>query len=444
VLTDPAGVDLTRGCGLPVLVSDDARRVLGPVAARVYGTDRHRPTLLGVTGTNGKTSTVHMLAAVLDQVGVRSGCSSTVLRRSGSTVVASRLTSPEASELHALLARMTEDGVEAAAIEVSAQAMTHHRTGGIVLDVAGFTNLSHDHLDEYGSMGAYLAAKVALFQPDRARTGIVSLDSDAGAAVVAGAGIPVATLSSTPGIVADWTVRDVVVSAARTSFTVTGPGGFAVATRVPLLGRHMAADCGLAIAMLVAAGYDPDRLRGALGGGVDVDVSGRTALVSGSDGPRVYVDFSHTPDSTEKTLSALREITAGPLVVVLGADGEKDPTKRVPMGTAAARGADVVIVTDHHSRHEDPRTIRAAILRGARDAAVGAAVIEIADSSAAIRHAIADAGPTGTVLWSGPGNVDYRVIGDADVPYSPRFDAARALVEAGWAVPPILEAVQRR
>jgi len=436
VMTDPTGAGVARASGLPVAVVTDARRAVGDVASRVYGTDEARPRLFGVTGTNGKTTTVHLLDALLELLGVRAGHSSTESRRSGDAVIGSRLTSPEAPELHALLARMNEDAVKEAAIEVSAQAITHHRFGGIVLDVAGFTNLSHDHLDEYGSMGAYLHAKATLFRPEHARAGVVSLDSPAGRDVVAASRIPVSTISSTPGVDADWSVHAVRITPTTTNFELSGPGGLNLRTSIPLLGRHMAADCGLALAMLATAGHDLAAASDRLAEGLHVDVPGRTTLISGSDGPRVYVDFSHTPDSIEKTLTALRAVAQGPVVVVMGADGERDTTKRRPMGAAAANGADVAIITDHHSRFEDPTSIREALLAGARTMTPSSIVLDIADSAEAIRTAIDLASPDGTVLWSGPGNVDYRIIRGADVPYSPRQDAARALAEAGWASPP--------
>ena len=440
VLTDRAGLRLlprddVRGDGVPVLVVDDPRAVLGRVAARVSGTDRHVPQLFGVTGTNGKTTTVHLLDAVLDQLGVPAGLSSTADRRSGSATVVSRLTSPEAPELHALLARMVEDGVRAAALEVSAQALTHHRVDGLVLDVAGFTGLSHDHLDEYASMDDYLEAKLALFTPEHARVGVVLLDSPAGRVVRDRATIPVTTVSSVHGVPADWTVTVLAATHEGTRFALCGPAGQEVVTTVPLVGRHMAADAGLALVMLLEAGHDLDRLQEALEDGVRVSIPGRTELQSGPDGPRLYTDFSHTPDSVEKTLAALRAVTPGRLVVIVGADGEKDATKRGPMGRAAAEGADLVIVTDHHQRFEDPARIRRALLDGAH-AVRRDDVLEVPDPSEAVRTAVARTTTGDTILWVGPGHIDYRIVRGVDTPYSPRDDARRALVEAGWSPPP--------
>ncbi|KQQ03635.1 MULTISPECIES: Mur ligase family protein [unclassified Rathayibacter] len=429
VLTDEAGMTAARASELPVLVSPDPRTALGAVAARVYGTDRLRPTLLGVTGTNGKTSTVHLLDAVLRQLGATSGISSTAERRSGDHVVASRLTSPEASELHALLARMNEDGVESAAIEVSAQALVRSRVEGLVFDVAGFTNLSHDHLDDFGDLGTYLRAKQRLFRPDRSRRGVVVVDSESGRTVAAEAEVPVVTVGT---VDADWTVDVLASSATGTRFRLVAPDGWSMTTSVPLIGRHMASNAALAVVMLVEAGHARSAIAAALASGIVVSVPGRTLLVSGAEGPRLYVDFSHTPDSVARTVDALCEVTPGRVLVILGADGDRDPSKRAPMGRAAADRADLVIVTDHHPRFEDPARIRRALLDGALGR--GCEVREVPEPALAVRAALGDARADDSILWVGPGDTDYRVVLDTDLPYSPRADAALALAEAGWAV----------
>jgi UDP-N-acetylmuramoyl-L-alanyl-D-glutamate--2,6-diaminopimelate ligase len=431
VLTDQAGLDLLPDMALPVLVADDPRAVLGEVAARVYGTNLRHPQLFGVTGTNGKTSTVHLLDALLEQLGIPAGHSSTADRRSGPTTVASRLTSPEAPEMHALLARMNEDGVEAAALEVSAQALRNSRVDGALFDVAGFTNLSHDHMDEFGSMSAYLDAKLALFTPARARRGVVLLDSPAGAEIRDRAEVPITTITSHPGITADWTVEVHDITAAHTRFTLTGPDRRRLTTTIPLIGRHMAADAGLAVVMLVEGGIAFERIAEAIAGGVRVSIPGRMTQVSGADGPLVYTDFSHTPDSIAKSLEALRQVTPGQLIVIIGADGEKDHTKREPMGLAAARGADVVIVNDHHQRFEDPAAIRNALLAGARQSA-NDRILDVPIPSQAIRTAIGMASTGDTILWVGPGLSDHRIVRGENTPYAPFRDARLALTEAGW------------
>jgi UDP-N-acetylmuramoyl-L-alanyl-D-glutamate--2,6-diaminopimelate ligase len=433
ILTDPAGAVAARSAGLPMLIAADPRAVVGDIAAIVYGTGDLHPTLFGVTGTNGKTTTVHLLDAILTQLGIRSGRSSTADRKSGDTAVASRLTTPEAPELHALIARMNEDGVSAAALEVSAQALSRHRVDGLLFDVAGFTNLGHDHRDEYPGDEEYLAAKALLFQPDRARRGVVVLDTPSGHRVRERSGIPITTVTSLDDVDADWTVRVTGATFSTTDFVLDGPGGLHLASMVPLVGRHMAVDCALAIVILVESGIDFDRIARSVAGGVSVTVPGRTDLVSGPRGPRVYLDFSHTPDSIESTLAALRAVAVGKVIVIVGADGEKDPTKRGPMGRAAAAGADIVVVTDHHSRFEDPAAIRRALLDGAESHPGPHRVFEIPEPRLAIRAALGMAGADDTVLWVGPGQSDYRIVRGRDLPYSPRADARTALDEAGWA-----------
>ena len=433
VLTDPAGADRARATGLPVLVVDDPRAVLGAVAAAVHGTDRLPFPVFGVTGTNGKTTTVHVLDALMRRTGRLTALSSTVERRIGGTAAASALTTPEAPELHAFLAAAAESGVEGVALEVSAQALTRHRIDGVVADVAGFTNLSHDHLDDYADMDEYLAAKAELFTPARSRAGVVSLDSPAGRRIVASASVPVTTVTTRTDVAADWVVRVTGQRPDGTSGAVVAPDGSVLPFSVPLLGVHAAADTGLALAMLAVSGVPLGALRAATATPLDVEVPGRMADASAPTGPRVWVDFAHTPDAFAKSLDAVRAVVRGAVAIVVGADGDRDPSKRHAMGVAAASGADVVVVTDHHPRTEPAAPIRAAVLAGARSATGvrGAVVVEEADPARAVRRAIAAVGDEGAVYWAGPGLTDYRDVAGEHVPYSSFRDAQRALAEAG-------------
>jgi len=434
VLTDEAGAELAADAGVPVLVTPDPRAALGAVAAWVYRTEENPATLYAVTGTNGKTSVVYLLAAILQQLGVVTGLSSTAERRIGDTAVVSALTTPEASELHALLARMREEEVRAIAIEVSAQALTRHRVDGLLFDVAGFTNLSHDHLDDYDEMEPYFQAKLELFTPERARRAAVIVDSDWGRRIADTSRIPVTTLATVPGVDADWRLTVTEETLASTGFQLEGPDGRAIDTRVPLLGDFMASNAALAIVMLVESGYDLEAIAHALerDGGIDVYIPGRAERVSGDRGPVVFIDYGHTPDAFENTLQALRRVTTGKIVMVFGADGDRDATKRADMGAIAARGADTVMITDFHPRYEDPQAIRSALLAGARAAVPDADLHEIADPRAAFRAALAMAGPGDVVLYAGPGHEDYREIAGEHLPYSAREDARLALSEAGW------------
>ncbi len=435
VLTDAAGADLAERAGLPVLVAPDARAALGHVAAWIHRTAENPATLFAVTGTNGKTSVVHLLYGILRQLGVVAGLTSTAERRIGDEVVPSSLTTPEASELHALLARMREVEVRAVGVEVSAQALTRHRVDGIVFDVVGFTNLTHDHLDDYGSLDDYFRAKRELFQPDRARRGVVTVDSEWGQRLAVESRIPVTTLTTRRDVEADWrlTVRD--ESATHTAFLLEGTEGRRIETRVPLLGWYMAANAALAIIMLVEAGHDLHRIAEVLDrdGGIDAYIPGRAERISGERGPLVYIDYGHSPDAFLQTLGAIRRITSGRLIMLFGADGDRDTTKRADMGAIAATGADVVIVTDFHPRFEDPAAIRAALIAGARAAVPDREIHEIPDPRAAFRAALELAGEGDAILYAGPGHEDYHEVKGVKIPYSARDDASAALREAGWA-----------
>lgn len=434
LLTDDEGAVIAADAGLPIVIVDSPRAVLGDIARWVYRTDEDAPQYFGITGTNGKTSTAYLLEGILRQLGITSGLSTTAERHIGDLSVVSRLTTPEASELHALIARMKEAAVRAVVIEVSAQALTHNRVAGIRFDVAGFTNLSHDHLDDYADMDEYFRAKLALFDPEVARRGVVSLDSPWGHRIVEESHIPVTTISSTGDPSAYWQVTVTEDNPAFTAFTLTSADGTTISTREPVIGRHMAANAGLAIVMLIEAGYDADVIASALArdGGINAYLPGRTEKVSGERGPNVYVDFGHSPDAFEHTLAAVRRFTPGRTIMVFGADGDRDATKRFDMARVSAEGCDILVITDHHPRFEDPASIRAQLLEGARSVANGPEIFEVSPPEDAIRLAVSFAREGDSILWAGPGHQNYRDIRGERTVYSARDLARSALAEAGW------------
>jgi UDP-N-acetylmuramoyl-L-alanyl-D-glutamate--2,6-diaminopimelate ligase len=440
ILTDDAGMLLLdRGVGVPVLVSaSPLRPLVGAIAAAVYDTGSLDLPFFAVTGTNGKTSTTHFLEALLAGLGLVPGVSSTAERRIGATVIPSKLTTPEAAELHAIVARMAELGARSVVIEVSAHALTRHRVDGFVFDVAAFTNLSHDHLDDYADMDAYLAAKVELFTASRSRRAVVNLDTAAGATVVARSEVPVATIATVPvdgsTPAADWIVEITEEHLDHTAFTVRHAEHGELSARVPVVGRHMAANGGLAVAMLVEAGHSLTAIAGALGpnGLIDADLPARAVRIPVSRGPAVFIDSGHSPDAFDKTLASLRRLTRGRLIAVIGANGDRDTTKRGDMGAAAASGADIVIVTDHHPRGEDPTIIRRAVIDGATAAHPEADVRDIADPSSAIRAAVADAAEGDIVVWMGLAGKDHRELDGTTVPFSVPDETTAALHAAGW------------
>jgi len=445
LVTDAAGAELAADAGLPIVIVDDPRGALGELSAWVYRTAESSALLFGTTGTNGKTSTSYLLEAILRQLGLVTGLSSTAERHIGELTVVSRLTTPEASEMHALLARMREAGVRAVAVEVSAQALSRRRVDGLLFDVVGFTNLSHDHLDDYVDMEEYFQAKLALFEPDRGKRGVVCLDTAWGVRVVAESRIPVTTIATvghaSPADVesAAWVVEILEESAAYTEFRLTGPDGRSLVTREPLIGWHMAANAALAIVMLVEAGFELEAIGAALEGrdgepgGIQAYLPGRTERVSGDRGPSVYVDFGHSPDAFENTLAAVRQFTSGRTIMVFGADGDRDATKRSEMARVAAEGSDILVITDHHPRFEDPTSIRKSLLEGAKLAEHQPdATYEVSPPEMAIRKAVSLAKEGDSILWAGPGHQDYRDIRGVRTPYSARDEARSALREAGW------------
>jgi UDP-N-acetylmuramoyl-L-alanyl-D-glutamate--2,6-diaminopimelate ligase len=431
VVTDTAGLSLAGELEVPLLQLEEPRLRLGELAAFVYGnTPSAMPMLFGTTGTNGKTSTSYILEAILRQLGQVTGLTSTAERHIAGEVIVSRLTTPESTEMHALLARMREAKVESVAIEVSAQALSQHRIDGIRFDVVGFTNLSHDHLDDYRDMDEYLAAKADLFQPERASRGVVCLDSSYGARFAELANIPVVTVAT--GAPADYEVTVTEEVPARTGFKVRLPDGQVIDSWLPIIGAHMASNAGLAIAMLAEAGFSAERIREAVSAGVHAYLPGRTERVTGITGPDVYVDFGHSPDAFLNTLKAVRKVTKGKVIMLFGADGDRDASKRPAMATASAENCDILVVTDHHPRFEDPASIRKTLVDAARQAVPELEIYEVSPPEDAITKAVSLAGVGDAILWAGPGHQDYRDIRGVRTPYSARELARAALKKAGW------------
>jgi UDP-N-acetylmuramoyl-L-alanyl-D-glutamate--2,6-diaminopimelate ligase len=433
VATDTAGLAHTKGIPVPVVRIENPRQHLGNLAAYVYGNlPCKMPILFGTTGTNGKTSTTYLLEAILRQMGQVTGLTSTAERHIAGETIVSRLTTPESTEMQALIARMREKKVTSVAIEVSAQALSQLRVDGLHFDVVGFTNLSHDHLDDYKDMQEYLEAKLPLFSAHRAKRGVVCLDSKYGRDFVERSEVPVVTITSELGVEAKWHVAVTAENPKYTSFVLAGPDGVNIRSRVPLLGAHMAANAGLAIVMLIEAGFDAKVIAKAIEGGIDAYLPGRTERVSGDTGPAVYVDFGHSPDAFLHTLDAVRKVTSGKVIMLFGADGDRDPSKRPAMAQVAAAGSDILVITDHHPRFEDPTSIRAGLEKAARESYPNHEIYNVSPPEAAIRKAVSLATTGDAILWAGPGHQDYRDIRGVRTPYSARKEAREALKEHGW------------
>ncbi|WP_433876919.1 UDP-N-acetylmuramoyl-L-alanyl-D-glutamate--2,6-diaminopimelate ligase [Sinomonas atrocyanea] len=426
---------------VPVLVLDRPRAAVGPVSARVYRSQdaSDRMLLIGVTGTNGKTTTTYFANALLSALGHRTGLIGTIEISAGGTPIPSRLTTPESTDVHALLALMRERGVTAASMEVSSHAIEFGRVDGVRYSAVGFSNLTQDHLDLHGTMEEYFLAKAALFTPERAARAVVTVDDAWGRRLAAEAPIPVTTLSvspDSPDTAADWTVAAVQRRGLGTAFELRHRDGDTLRAHTGLPGAFNVANAALATLLVVAAGAALADVQSALDAAdpFSVDVPGRMQLV-GTE-PAAVVDFAHNPDALERALEAVRPAAPGRLIVVFGATGQRDVGKRPIMGAVAVRGADIVVVTDDDPHDEDAAAIRADVLQGARaeDSArgLGRRIDEVAPRAEAIRHAVSLAAPQDVILVAGRGHETVQEVSGVDHALDDRTELRAAMAEHGF------------
>ncbi len=433
VLTDPVGAGMLEAAdGLPVLVVPEPRAVLGAVASLVYGAPASALVMLGVTGTNGKTTVAHLVHDVLQGTGVTAGLLGTVEARVGNRRIPSVRTTPEAPDLQALLAVMVEGGARACVMEVSSHALVLGRVDGIVFDVVGFTNLSQDHLDFHGDLERYFAAKADLFTPQRSRQAVVVVEDDWGRRLLARAGVPVTPVlpvgdpAHGDDAARGWRVRSVRHGSTGSQVAVRTPGGRDVDLAIPLPGEFNVLNGVLATAMAVAGGVGLSEAVASLAQATGVPGRMERVVLHGppgpaaADAPTVVVDYAHTPDAIARVLASLRGQAAGRLAVVLGAGGDRDRGKRSEMGGAAVRGADIVVVTDDNPRSEPPADIRAAVLEGTHGAAADVVVHEVADRAAAIGAAIMQTGAGDVVLVAGKGHEQGQEVAGVVHPFDDR------------------------
>ncbi|MBO0846041.1 MAG: UDP-N-acetylmuramoyl-L-alanyl-D-glutamate--2,6-diaminopimelate ligase [Nocardioides sp.] len=423
VVTDADGVALIQNdaAGVPTLEVPIVRPVLGRVSALVYGEPATALRMIGVTGTQGKTTTTRLLESGLTEAGVPAAVVGTVGTRMLGEDVSSALTTPEAPDLQRLLRRMADRGVEACAMEVSSHALVMGRVGGFVFDVAVFLNLGRDHLDFHRDMDDYFAAKASLFETDHARRGLVNVDDDWGLRLARQAGVPVQTLS-TRHRDADWWVDRVDLAPTGATFRVHGPG-VEVAAGCPVPGGFNVANTLAAVAAAATAGYDAQSVATGIAAGPGVP--GRLERIDEGQEFVVVVDYAHKPDALSAAIATLRPLTERRLMIVLGAGGDRDAGKRPLMGEIAAAGADLLVVTDDNPRNEDPAAIRAAILEGTTGGR--AEVLEVGDRRAAIAEAVNRAGPGDVVLVAGKGHESGQEVAGVLHPFDDREVAREVL-----------------
>ncbi|WP_253864104.1 UDP-N-acetylmuramoyl-L-alanyl-D-glutamate--2,6-diaminopimelate ligase [Prauserella halophila] len=425
ILTDEAGAErpVIAETDLPVLVHSEPRAVLGEIAAWIYGEPSLTLNVLGITGTSGKTTTTYLVEAGLRAAGHTTGLIGTVETRVSGERLASAFTTPEAPDLQALFALMVEQGVTHVPMEVSSHALSLGRVNGTRFTVGAFTNLSQDHLDFHRDMDDYFAAKSLLFD-GRSTSEVVVTDAEWGRALVTPQTITVGTEADAD---AAWRASDIAaMPTGEQAFTLHAPDGRTARAGIPLPGEFNVANATLAAAILDTAGVSLDAI---VAGLASVEVPGRMERVALGQPFAAVVDYAHKPAAVTQALQALRARTQGRIITVLGCGGDRDTAKRPIMGEAAARGSELVIVTDDNPRSEDPAAIRAETLVGARavDPAEAGEIREIGDRREAIAAAVAAAGPGDVVLVAGKGHESGQNIAGVVHPFSDRDELAAAI-----------------
>jgi UDP-N-acetylmuramoyl-L-alanyl-D-glutamate--2,6-diaminopimelate ligase len=423
--------------GVPQVVVADARAAMAPLAARFQGDPTDRLRVVGVTGTNGKTTTAFLVREILERAGIPTGLLGTVKQVVGGEEEAVERTTPEAIDLQATFRRMQEAGDRACAMEVSSHAMSLHRADAIHWEAALFTNLTQDHLDFHADMEEYFLAKRRLFEAGPGAA-IVNVDDPYGRRLAAE--LDCVTFSA-EGAEADYVARDVSFDAAGAEFTIvrgpTGrkrddgsrnrPAGGEVRVRTGLPGHFNVANALGAFAVAEAMGVDGETAAAGLARAARVP--GRFEPIDEGQGFSVLVDYAHTPDSLENVLRAARRFTAGRLISVFGAGGDRDRDKRPKMGRAGAELSDLAIVTSDNPRSEDPAGIVAEVAAGA----TGTAEVEVeVDRRAAIALALGRAEPGDTVVIAGKGHEQGQELeGGRKIPFDDREVAREELRKLG-------------
>lgn len=405
---------------VPQLLVASVRAAMGPASAVVFGEPSSSMKMVGVTGTNGKTTITYLLEAIFEASGSKPGVIGTTGARIAGVTQELDRTTPEAPDLHRLLARMRQDGVQAVAMEVSSHALAQERVGGIVQDVAVFTNLSQDHLDFHPTMEDYFAAKARLFTPELAAAGWVNSDDEWGRRLLGSPAIPLRTFGVEG--TADLIAEEVRTDARGISFSVSG-----IEVSSSLRGGFNVSNCLAAIAAAKGLGIEEPVSARAIAG--VRGVPGRMEAVDAGQDFLVVVDYAHTPDSILNVLRGARPLAAGRVIVVFGCGGDRDHAKRSLMGRAATSSADLTIVTSDNPRSEDPEAIIEDITAGARQG--GGEFLVEPDRRAAISEALRTARPGDVVVIAGKGHETYQEIGDRRVPFDDRVVARQALEALG-------------
>jgi UDP-N-acetylmuramoyl-L-alanyl-D-glutamate--2,6-diaminopimelate ligase len=415
---------------LPFVLVTDSRKALGLLGSRFQGDPSNRLKMIGVTGTNGKTTTTYLCKALLESIGQRVGLIGTVAYQIGQETIPASHTTPGALDLQALLAKMVESGLTTAVMEVSSHALALDRTAGCEYDVAVFTNLTQDHLDFHHTMDEYFEAKLRLFTgltggKKAGKLALVNLDDPYGAAIREACPVPVWGYALKNR--AELKAERVRLSLTGTTFTAATPmGSFAVESR--LVGEHNVYNLLGAIGVALHEGATSDQICEATAH--IANVPGRFERVSSGQDFTVVVDYAHTEDALLRLLTAAHALKTGRIVTVFGCGGDRDRGKRPKMGRVAVEYSDVLILTSDNPRTEDPMAILREVEVGVRDALARRSHVQyrmVPDRREAIGAAIREAHRGDMVLIAGKGHEDYQIIGTKKFHFDDREVAREAI-----------------
>ncbi|MGI6142264.1 MAG: UDP-N-acetylmuramoyl-L-alanyl-D-glutamate--2,6-diaminopimelate ligase [bacterium] len=416
--------------GVTMVRVSDTRLALAHLSAAFYNYPSRKLRLIGVTGTNGKTTTTHLIEAILRQAGYKTGLIGTIHNRIGEETLPVERTTPESLDLQELFARMVEAGVDYCVMEVSSHALSLERVACCEFDLGVFTNLTQDHLDFHNTISDYLAAKEKLFTllglptPKKGtRAAVINVD-DPGGREIAGR-CPVPWLGYGLGEEADLRAVSVQIGSRGVKFTACGRGR-EIPLTLKLTGMFSVYNALAAIGVGLTEGIDPQVIARALA--AVPGVPGRFESIDEGQDFSVIVDYAHTPDGLENILKAAAEFVRGRRIIVFGCGGDRDRTKRPIMGKIAAENADYVIITSDNPRSEDPLAIIADIEPGVKAGGKSGAGYEIIpDRKEAIAAAIAIARKDDMVILAGKGHETYQIIGNRTLPFDDREVAREAL-----------------
>ena len=414
IVTDPSGAQILsdKATTFPILVVKDPRLILGSFTSWFYGNPSSQMKTLGVTGTNGKTTSTYLLFQLLRKSGLESGLIGTIANLIGDEAIPTSHTTPEADVLQRLLATMHERHCAAVAMEVSSHALSLHRVKGTHFSAAAFTNLSQDHLDFHGTMENYYQAKKSLFTSDYTERALVTIDDEYGARLFDEIKVPAISISLS-NRKATWHYTQVEQNSDGYNVSIRGEDGILIEGELPLLGEHNLQNAITALALAVEAGVDPLAL------GRELEnlkaAPGRLERIDRGQDFIAFVDYAHTPDAVSRVLATVRALSKGRVIAVLGCGGDRDASKRPLMGQALLSGSDIAIFTSDNPRSENPTSILADMTRGL---SLGSDSRVIENRRDAIKEAVTCADQGDVVIVLGKGHESGQEIAGIKHPFS--------------------------